>query len=325
MKLILLSTALLIGVSAFSQEWEFPIILEYGDTISFSEPSEIISMDTSTTNLWAIAIPSKDYLDSAYSAPFAIITDSINTYPDSADTYFELLFFQEGDPYYYMEQFFIGFIHKYDTDTLRDGGFMTISFDNGETYNNVIESSDSGAWFYMVYPEDGENSLNLYSNSDTLYNGEYGYSGNSNGWVTTMLGWNVLYVAPPKGGDEIDTLRFRFNFISDSLDNSREGWMIDDIYTFRVEILSSVKDQNQVQFKLFPNPASNRIMVETEKDYQDLKMEIRSITAKETIHLSNGSGNRLEADGIDLDTGVYLVTVYGDGEFLGTVRCVMQR
>ncbi|MFT6996953.1 MAG: hypothetical protein ACJAQ4_000698 [Cryomorphaceae bacterium] len=324
MKHIFLFTALLIGVSAFSQEWEYPIILEYGDTISFSESSDIILMDTSITNLWEIAIPSKDYLDSAYSAPFAIITDSSNTYPDSADTYFELLFFQEGDPYYYMEQFFIGFIHKYDSDTLRDGGFMTISFDNGETYNNVIENPNGDSWYYDIYPNDGENSTNLYSAADTLFNGEFGYSGKSNDWVSTMLGWNLIFIAPPKGG-MMDTIRFRFNFISDSLDNNREGWMIDDIYTFRVEVLSSVKDQNQVLFKLFPNPASNRIMVETQKDYQDLKMEIRSITAKETIHLSNGSGNRLEADGIDLETGVYLVTVYGDGEFLGTARCVMHR
>ena len=101
--------------------------------------------------------------------------------------------------------------------------------------------------------------------------------------------------------------------------------MIDDIYLFNVDVGTSTTDQNQIQFKPFPNPASNRIMVETEKDYQDLKMEIRSITAKESLHISNGSGNRIEAVDFDLDTGVYLVTVYGDGEFLGTVRCVMQR
>jgi hypothetical protein len=325
MKHIFLFTALLIGVSAFSQEWEgIWEIEEFGDTISFSEPSEIIFIDTSNTNLWEIATPSKVYLDSAYSAPLAMITDSINTYPDSADTYFELLFSNE-DPYFYMEQFFIGFIHKYDTDTLRDGGFMTVSFDNGENYVNVIENPNGSTYFYDEFPNENNNSLNLYSESDTLYNGEYGYSGNSNGWLSTMLGWNVIYIAPPKGGGELDSIRFRFNFISDSLDNSREGWMIDDIYTFRVEILSSVKDQYKVQFKLFPNPASNRIMVETEKDYQELKMEIRSITAKEITHFANGAGNRLEADGIDLETGVYLVTVYGDGEFLGTARCVMHR
>ncbi|MGB6037507.1 MAG: T9SS type A sorting domain-containing protein, partial [Cryomorphaceae bacterium] len=212
----------------------------------------------------------------------------------------------------------------YDTDTLKDGGFMSISFDNGESYYNVIESMEAENVYYSEFPGNGFNAINLYSQSDTLYNGEFGYSGNSNGWVSTMLGWNVLYIAPPKGG-AMDTIRFRFNFISDSVDNSREGWMVDDIYTFRVQILSSVKNQSKVLFKLYPNPASNRIMVETENDYQELKMEIRSITAKETIHFSSGSGNRLEADGIDLETGVYLVTVYGDDEFLGTARCVMQR
>lgn len=101
--------------------------------------------------------------------------------------------------------------------------------------------------------------------------------------------------------------------------------MIDDIYLFNIDVGSSTINQNQIQFKLFPNPASKRIMVETEKDYQDLKLEVRSITAKEITHFANGAGNRLEADGIDLETGVYLVTVYGDGEFLGTARCVMHR
>ena len=321
MKQIIFSVFTLICVSTFSQNWPGGDILNPRDTIFFSHSSEQIQIGETEENLWEIAIPSKDYLDSAFSAPFAIITDSINDYPISNNSFFDLVPLENED-YPFDLQLFIGFSHKFDTDTLKDGGFLTISFNNGETFQNVIDFPEGQ--FYDNYPGDGIDELNIYTESDTLFNGERGFSGRSDGWVSTMLGWTVLPLQPNRGGST-DTIRIRFNFISDTIENNRDGWMIDDIYLFNVDVGTSTTDQNQIQFKLFPNPASNRIMVETEKDYQDLKMEIRSITAKESLHISNGSGNRIEAVDFDLDTGVYLVTVYGDGEFLGTVRCVMQR
>jgi len=321
MKQILLFTALLSSLPSFSQNWPGGSILNPRDTIFFSHSTEQIQIGEAEGNLWEIATPSKDYLDSAFSAPFAIITDSINDYPISNNSFFDLIPLEDED-YPFDLQLFIGFSHKYDTDTLKDGGFLSISFNNGETFQNVIDFPEGQ--FYDSYPSDGIDELNIYTDSDTLYNGERGFSGRSDGWVSTMIGWTVWPIQPNRGGSA-DTIRFRFNFISDTVENNREGWMIDDIYLFNVDVGSSTTNQNQIQFKLFPNPASNRIMVETEKAYQDLKMEIRSITAKETIHRFTGAGNRLEASGIDLDTGVYLVTLYGDGKFLGTARCVMQR
>lgn len=321
MKQILLVTALLLSLACFSQNWPGGSILNPRDTIFFSHSTEQIQIGEAEGNLWEIATPSKDYLDSAFSAPFAIITDSINNYPTSNFSFFEFIPY-EDDEYMFDFQLFLGFSHKYDTDTLKDGGFLTISFDNGETYQNIIDFPEGQ--FYDGYPGDGTDELNLYTETDTLFSGERGFSGRSDGWVSTMLGWTVWPIQPNRGGSA-DTIRFRFNFISDTVENNREGWMIDDIYLFNVDVGSSTTNQNQIQFKLFPNPASNRLMVQTEKVYQDLKLEVRSITAKETIYLSNGSGNRLEADGIDLAAGIYLVTLYGDSEFLGTARCVMQR
>ncbi|MFT6176081.1 MAG: hypothetical protein ACJAZC_002667 [Cryomorphaceae bacterium] len=321
MKLIIFTVFTLICVSTFSQNWPGGDILNPRDTIFFSHSSEQIHIGETEENLWEIATPSKDYLDSAFSAPFAIITDSINDYPISNNSFFDFIPLQDEE-FEFELQLFIGFSHKFDTDTLKDGGFLTISFDNGETFQNVIDFPEGQ--FYDGYPGDGTDELNIYTETDTLFNGERGFSGRSDGWVSTMLGWTVWPIQPNRGGST-DTIRLRFNFISDTLENNREGWMIDDIYLFNIDVGSSTTNQNQIQFKLFPNPASKRIMVETEKDYQDLKLEVRSITAKEITHFANGAGNRLEADGIDLETGVYLVTVYGDGEFLGTARCVMHR
>jgi hypothetical protein len=321
MKQVIFSVFVLICVSTFSQNWPGGDILNPSDTIFFSHSTEQIQIGEAEGNLWEIATPSKEYLDSAFSAPFAMITDSINDYPISNNSFFDLVPVDDGN-YPFDYQLFVGFSHKYDTDTLKDGGFLSISFDNGETFQNVIDFPEGQ--FYDSYPGDGADELNIYTETDTLFNGERGFSGRSDGWISTMLGWTVYPIQPNRGGSA-DTIRLRFNFISDTVENNREGWMIDDIYLFNVDVGSSTTNQNQIQFKLFPNPASNRIMVQTEKAYQDLKMEIRSITAKETIHLSNGSGNRLEADEIDLAAGVYLVTLYGDGEFLGTARCVMQR
>jgi hypothetical protein len=151
-----------------------------------------------------------------------------------------------------------------------------------------------------------DNSLNLYTEVDTLYNGEPGFSGSSDGWINTMMGWSTLYlttddVASAKGGWEIDTVLVRFNFISDSIAESKDGWVIDDFYIFEVDVLSNVKNGSRNQFKIFPNPATQKIIAETEKDYQNLELKIRSISVSEAIRKAYGKGNRVELDNLNLD------------------------
>ncbi len=66
--------------------------LIYTDTINFETSHNWVHLDTSiTNNIWRIGIPSKTYLDSAYSIPYAIITDTINNYPINNYSYFDII------------------------------------------------------------------------------------------------------------------------------------------------------------------------------------------------------------------------------------------
>ena len=50
----------------------------YADTLNFEEPCNYLFIHPSNTNHWQIGTPSKAIFDTAYSKPYAIITDTIN-------------------------------------------------------------------------------------------------------------------------------------------------------------------------------------------------------------------------------------------------------
>ncbi|MCH2214856.1 MAG: T9SS type A sorting domain-containing protein [Flavobacteriales bacterium] len=313
----------------FCQEWEGVPILDFGDTINFEEPTIPYEIDTSATNIWQVGPPMKPILDSAFSPSLAMITDTINPYPTLNHSYFELVFSPEEFPD--MEyQCAIGFNHRFNTDTLRDGGFITFSPDNGVSFYDIYEFDFEETFAYNLPPGEGSNTLNMYGFNDTLYNGEYGFSGNSNGWIHTMLGWTTGFLSTSdidqfKGGSLQDTIRMRFNFISDSVDNQLDGWLIDDIYVFTISTIANVKNGLKPKFRMYPNPSSSLVYVETNNDYQRLEMEIRDLTGQELFYRGDGKGSRMELADVELETGVYLITLWGDGKYLGTARCVMNR
>ena len=194
MKRLLLFTLLpFIYVSSYAQWWSDRQQFEH-DTINFNKDYPNLKIDSSTENIWQIARPGKAFLDSAFSKDRAIITDSTGFYPMNNHSWFDIFIgaFNYGDNY--SEGFpwdvFIQFRHKYDTDAGRDGGYITVSFDNGMSWNNIIQKD-----FYLgvINPSDAyEASENLYSEDDLLYNGEEGFSGRSDGWVTTWFAWYDL-------------------------------------------------------------------------------------------------------------------------------------
>ena len=106
--------------------------------------------------------------------------------------------------------------------------------------------------------------------TDTIYKnqGIYGWikeanlTGSSNGWE-----WFELYAG---GVDEfdinyIDTVMFKFTFISDSIENNKEGWMLDDIYIddFGDSSIDDFKWNNFNSF-IFPNPSADFISIKYE-------------------------------------------------------------
>jgi len=187
------------------------------DTITFENQRDYLRIDTSARNIWVIGTPAKEFLNAAYSGGKGIITDSAGYYPAENHSFFELVLVEGEEPFdvdYF--SFGIEFRHRYDTDTLRDGGYITISYDNGHTWTNIIHDT-LGPYCLTPSPWVGKN---LYSCADSLATGENGFSGRSDGWVTTSFDWRMCMV---KNTSIFDTTILRFNFVSDSIDHSKEG------------------------------------------------------------------------------------------------------
>ena len=62
-----------------------------------------------------------------------------------------------------------------------------------------------------------------------------------------------------------DSIVFRFSLESDSVDNEKEGWLIDN-YIAHITFLHTVKEVNQTDYlNVYPNPTSGIITIAAEK------------------------------------------------------------
>jgi hypothetical protein len=207
----------------------------YEDGTNFESNQGLVRIDTSlTNNVWQIGTPSKIYFNSAYSIPRAILTDTLNSYPLNSNSSFYISIKDEN--WFMGSPSVLSFYHKYDTDTLEDGGFIDVSYDGGQSWLNIIYDSTMfhcdwtpGFWYY---------SENFYGDYDTLSDGKNGFSGRSNGWIFSSFIWYYCI-----GVDQFpDSMMIRFNFISDAIRSDKEGWMIDDINLVSSECSGLLKE-----------------------------------------------------------------------------------
>jgi hypothetical protein len=105
------------------------------DSLEFSPLHPWIEVPNPETNIWQIGTPQKSFFNSAYQNNTPILTDTSNFYPISRNDYFEIAI-----PLFdsIWGEVNLSFYHKYDTDTLKDGGIIEISFDS-EFHGSILE------------------------------------------------------------------------------------------------------------------------------------------------------------------------------------------
>ncbi len=258
-KLLLLCFTLLNLVS-------YSTTVESNDTtvvelINFTSESVYFRQGTPTTNIWQIGSPAKTNFTTALSAPNAIVTDTLNSYPVNNLSYFDLVFdFQNYDVpnHYEWPNLGIGFYYKIQTPEHKDGGFITVSYDSGQSWYNIIQDTSGTFMFspaFLYFP-----NYNLYTQNDTLANGEPGFSGENPEWTYTEFYWVMDQVT--KSASLGENLIVRFNFYSDSIAENMDGWMIDDLRIFYNHDFGSVHEllpDNSVS--VYPNPSNGIIHV----------------------------------------------------------------
>lgn len=225
--------------------------------------SIIIKLDTTLpNNIWQIGRPQKAIFDSAATLPNALVTDTIHYYPDTNISRFQFQFgivVNWGIAKLQWKQ-------KLDFDKKKDGGIIEYSQDTGNTWHNVFNNP----YIYNFY---GFDSL---KNKDTLITGEYAFSGTDTNWKDIWLCFANSYFF---GKD----LRLRFTLKSDSINNSKEGWMIDNM-VLQNTITHTVKEMDQSQYlRIYPTPSTGIVHVEAQKlnQYHIIKsMQLTDISGR---------------------------------------------
>jgi hypothetical protein len=288
------------------------------DTITFESSYQYIQIDTSEQNIWEIGTPDKIYFDTAFSVPKAIVTDTTNSYPVNNNSYFDLFIGEYNIPWF-QDDLFIEINHKYDTDTLEDGGFVSVSYDKGETFMNIIHDN-TGNFSVSPYDEWGSTE-NLYTLSDTLFNDEPGFSGNSQGWITTKFSWFNFVV---KNNLMIeDTIIIRFNFISNGIDNFKEGWMIDNIRLYSVDLGDGIENIETDIIKIYPNPLENEAQIIVNEPYNEILLEVTDISSQVVNRQVFKQTKNIRFFTGDLKNGVYFIRLTSHDTIIGIKKVLI--
>ena len=317
---------LVIPTVTFSQTWYEEILDSlYGnnilntpdhyshDTCIFKNHCNIINIDTSASNLWQIGQPLKNYFDTAYIGTKSLLTDTINPYPAGNYSVFEIDM-NDFSKLGFGAIYILEFTHKIDTDTLKDGGIIEIFYDYNIGWENILDTTEG--WSVINYY-----NYNMYKESDTLFNGEKGFSG-KNDWITSGVIFDT-YQDCCSG----DNLKFRFTFISDSIDNPKDGWMIDNVKIHEHAWIWSVKEifKSKNPLKVYPNPATNSVTVELDDDNNKIyDAHLFDLAGKKVRELKGLSGDSFNIDRGELKSGAYHVFIQQNGTALGMGKIVFE-
>jgi hypothetical protein len=183
---------------------------------NMSDPEPILTIDVNSnpTNIWQIGSPQKQVLSNAWSTPKVIITDSINSYPNNDTSSFtiECTAIQSSSSVSWTN-FTLNFQYFVDSDTLSDFGMIEFSPDNGVTWIDLINDPTYAQYLAWV-------TNNNVGQVPVL-------TGTSGAWIEANLNMRQLgiFLDIQPGTPFL----WRFTFISDGIQNNRDGIMYDNI------------------------------------------------------------------------------------------------
>ncbi len=265
-------------------EFSFYPFIRFDDTLSI----KYVQIDTSlSNNIWQIGAPQKVIFNNAFSSPNALVTDTMNSYPvNNYSACYMTFVVAEG----YM---IFDFQHKFNTDTLADGGKVEVSIDRRASWHNI---TDDAYWASLGYNFFGTSNFYTINDSVSVFN-EPGFSGNSNGWVrsTLVFEWQQAFVLP-------DTFDLRFVFSSDSIDHLNEGWMIDQIQIIANH--TGINENRPEDLFIFPNPSQGILnLSDTDKKIKQIK--VFDFLGR-NVHLNSNYDNS-NLDLSQLSDGIYYI------------------
>jgi hypothetical protein len=270
---------------------------------------EWVTIPSPNENVWQVGKTNKIYIDSSLSNKTVIVTDTINNYPPITDDYF-VIAIPEYETYGQWPEAIFSFYHRYDTDSLMDGGFVEISYNGGESWENVFY--DRG----HVY----ENFIGLYTSSDTIIGGVPAFSGTSNEWIYTEFHW--IWLALVKNTEKLTEYRpmLKFRFVSDSVNTGKDGWMINKMVFRGYDVSGSVNEHSDSELSLFPNPFSDVLNLKFNSIVDGSYLKVYSVLGK--LQLAIEIKNNSLIDVSFLPPGLYYFSIIHNNQIVESGKLI---
>jgi hypothetical protein len=261
----------------------------FGTYFDLEDTSQYKYILINNDTVWYIGKPEKDILFLPAGNEHALYTDTSQYYRSNVTASFQ-----------FRLRLFSGvvccfdFSHKYDFEPNKDGSILETSYDNGTTWQNIVDDP---------YIMDNPNEIyGLYTSQDTVavYNYKPGFTGlYSEGGECGICWLNNV---------NNDTLLIRFTFASDSFDAGNEGWMLDYFY-FWTMIWDPVHESSELSdVKLFPNPSTDQLTIQA--PYSTFsRFEVYSVAGD--LLLKREGHDMQTVDVSSLEPGIYLLRCYG--------------
>jgi hypothetical protein len=285
----LIACFLCASLVAKAQQWQ-----QYFDGADTSIwTSLLIEIDTTGNNVWQIGPPQKTIFNSAATVPNVIVTDTVNAYPanNTSSFYFKVPVWMNWGI------FALQWKQKLDLDSAMDAGTISYSVDDGVTWSEVF----GDPYLYNFY---GYDSVNV----DTTASGIYGFTGTDTTWSDIWLCYQMSWLQQFATND---TLLFRFTIHSDSIDNQKEGWMIDNMMCHITIVHTAKGEQKDAYQKVYPSVTDGTVFIET--------MALNEFHIIENMQLIDASGRtvkewknaptRFRIDIGDQPAGTYLLRI----------------
>ena len=208
----------------------------------FEGDTGVIVIDTvnHANNIWQVGRPNKSLFINGHDNPGVLVTDTVNPYPANDTSSFYIVHYV-AHGFMIPHTAIISGYFKMDTDTLNDYGIIEFSPDNGNTWVDLLQEDS-------IYWNHAKPSL----------------SGLTKNW--TKFEFNMVHFTSQFNLDYGDTIIVRFTFISDSIVESRDGWMLDDFYFCDIAEGIEELDDNMGAFS-FENPNDGNLTLHFLKDY----------------------------------------------------------
>ena len=270
---------------------------------------------------WQTGAPVKTVFDSAFSAPNALVTDTLLPYLAGGTSYAEF----HIPVNFYGELVMLEFIHRMDVDSGEAYGWL-------EYFDAFISQDWKIVKRYDVLPGGDI----MYPAGDLGFGGTGGwetdsglvFSHHSPLWDTAQIGFMCYGVFQPneqyRGGGP-DSMRFRFAFLGNTNTSGRDGWLVDNVYLSSWGCPGAIHESWVGSLEIFPNPSDHELVITGDGlDGQRVELQvIRGDGAFIPSKLRRGKG-RIELDVSALPQGLYLLKL-SSGDQLVTHRVVVQR